>query len=172
MKFSEDKMYFQRNDSSYCCSKDPGEPGGSGRISITEGEGAMLADFASGKRVIEIGTGLGVSTRWLAKTAEVVYTLDIDEWVKEYVWNDLLELGNVVCVDRVESITGGFDMAFIDGRHSEECVSKDIDTALEHSCSLIVGHDAKVDAVKRAFDMKLPGWEYADTTWGLAIWKE
>src|SRR5262249_20892147 len=42
-------------------------------------EGKALADLAAGKRVLEIGSYLGLSTVCLARTADVVYSFDVHD---------------------------------------------------------------------------------------------
>lgn len=66
---------------------DPGEPTtGVPRVSIADDEVELLASLVAGKRVLEIGTGLGVSARAMASTATEVVTVDIDPWVHANVW--------------------------------------------------------------------------------------
>src|SRR5438552_5695279 len=94
---------------------DPGEPStGFYRISVTDTEGAFLAFLAAGKRVLEIGTGLGVSTNYLAMTAREVVTLDIDPWVHTNVWPNLPENVTPSTIAGV----GPYDLVFIDGAHT------------------------------------------------------
>jgi predicted O-methyltransferase YrrM len=107
--------------------QDPGEIGyGSGapsRVSVDVEECRILAALAMGRTVIEIGTGLGVSTRAMAATALSIVTVDIDPWVIENVYPELSELG-IVCL---EAVPGGcrFDFAFIDGNHRPDSVKRD-----------------------------------------------
>lgn len=106
------------------CPDDPGEirmqlP----RLSVTEEERDILAGLFQGRRVIEIGTGLGVSTRAIAQCAEKVLTHDIDPWVLKNVADDLPE--NVVFTKERE-FPSGYDAAFIDGHHAAPDVAADI----------------------------------------------
>src|SRR3954471_13056030 len=79
---------------------DPGEPRiKKPRVSVTEDEARILSAFALGRVVLEIGTGLGVSTRALASTAKCVWTSDIDEWVQRTIWPELTaECDNINCI--------------------------------------------------------------------------
>jgi hypothetical protein len=70
----------------YSHPEDPGEAyyGGSPkRLSVTDEEAEILAKLATGMTVLELGTGLGVSTKALASTAKSVITVDPDPWVRE-----------------------------------------------------------------------------------------
>lgn len=142
---------------------DPGEPStGVRRLSVTDTEAAILSTIAAGKSVLEIGTGLGVSTRALARWAEIVYTLDIDEWVFKTILPTLPE--NVVGItDR--NIKGRlFDVVFIDGDHSAAAVTDDLRFAREVCQGVIVCHDSK------AIGEYLDGdWLHIATTHGLAV---
>ena len=102
------------SNGSYRHLDDPGEPTtGDPRLSVTDEEAAILSVLAHGRTVVEFGTGLGVSTRALAQTAQLVCTVDVDEWVQDTIWPDLPV--NVVChVDRSELPTQA-DMVFIAG---------------------------------------------------------
>ena len=110
---------------------DPGEPTtGDPRLSITELEGQMLAALVAGRRVLEIGTGLGVSTAAMAATAEHVATYDIDAWVHDTIWPGLPD--NVVGVKSLEHVGRAFGAVFIDADHSTEAVARDLSLALQH----------------------------------------
>lgn len=160
---------IRRNNGTYYCPKDPGEPGGGQRISISESEGEILAELVAGKRVLEIGTGLGVSTMYLASTAESVYTVDVDEWVREIIWPDLLgEFENVVCIERPE-LAENVEIAFIDGRHEEQFVVADIEAALKAGCKTILLHDINSSGVKQAVASKFKSVERLATTYGIGI---
>lgn len=70
---------------------DPGEwcgpdvPRGRRRISPTPEECAFLSTLMLGRRVLEIGTGLGVSTVAIMRTARSVISIDPDPWVRDHV---------------------------------------------------------------------------------------
>lgn len=156
----------QLRNGSYVDPSDTGEPStGVRRVSITDEEGAILAELADGRRVLEIGTGLGVSTRWLARTAGQVVTHDIDHWVHDNVWPTLPP--NVVTVDDRGDIVGRFDVVFIDGDHSKSALRADIlfaESVLADD-GVIVAHDATPLWGYGLFS----GWERVETTHGLAI---
>lgn len=102
------------------------DPRRNDRASVTNQEALILADLAEGKRVLEIGTGLGVSTVALAHKAHSVVTVDPDEWVRGNV-----DAGTAVhMVASLADTDGPFDLAFIDGLHDIESVRRDIEGAL------------------------------------------
>lgn len=157
----------QRPDGSYTGTGDPGEHStGHPRVSITDDEGRMLAQMAAGLTVLEIGTGLGVSTGYLASKAKRVVTLDVDGWVHEHVWPTLP--ANVsTSYDRGEIHGSTFDLVFIDGDHTPGQVLADIEFAKSVCASdgVIVAHDAI--PLARLFE----GWNMIVTTHGLAVWR-
>ena len=91
----------------------------------------VLAGLAKGKRVLEIGTGSGVSTRAMAKTAIHVATFDVSQRVRDMVWPTLPK--NVMPYDRrhegLQQGGTGFGLVFIDGDHSYPAVVADINEA-------------------------------------------
>lgn len=123
--------------------EDPGEPGvGAPRIAIDPWEGRVLAELARGKRVIEIGTGLGESTRALARSAFEVLTVDIDPWVARTIVPGLPP--TVTFVPAVPAVTPEpFDLAFIDGCHRGDAVQADVRAVmpLMKPDGLLVFHD-------------------------------
>lgn len=150
---------------------DPGEPVvAAPRISIAEDEVVELRRLLAGRAVLEIGTGLGVSTRALAAAARRVVTVDVDPWVRAEVWPELARLGVETAAD-VRSVAG-IDAAFIDGLHTAEAVEADTRAALAAGALLLVFHDAQLDEVRAGaaragcpFDYILP------TTWGLGVYE-
>lgn len=144
----------------YVCPEDPGEPGGpvpARRVSVTDEEGRMLAEMVAGLEVLEIGTGLGVSTRWMAGTARRVYTVDVDEWVRAEVWPGLAGLENVVVCKTVAEV-GEVDAAFIDGCHEAGPVERDARDALARvrPGGLVLFHDAGSDQVRGGMAAVIP----------------
>jgi predicted O-methyltransferase YrrM len=147
---------------------DPGEPTtGKPRISIADDEIAILTEAARGQIVLEIGTGLGVSTRAMATTAHAVITVDPDPWVAETIAPTFPD--NILHVPTLDDIpaTVVFTMAFIDGDHSTESTERDI---LQCVYRLPVGarlyiHDAKYPNVAAAL---IGDWKHIPTTHGLA----
>lgn len=145
---------------------DPGEPStGEPRISITDEEAELLASYATGRDVLEIGTGLGVSTRALASTALTVTTVDVDPWVWANVWPGLpanVEPLKAVPTDR------RFGLVFIDGDHSPDAVARDVALAetLLAVGGLIIAHDSAFDHVRGALGA---GWMHLPTRYGLSV---
>lgn len=148
---------------------DPGEPTtGVPRLSVTEMEADLLAAFVVGRDVLEIGTGLGVSTRALARTAKSVVTVDIDEWVQGTIWPELP--ANVVPTP-VVPVGRQFDAAFIDGDHSTESVVADWQAVapLVRSGGVILAHDTNAKAVR---DGLPEGFLFIETMHGVGVfWK-
>jgi predicted O-methyltransferase YrrM len=146
---------------------DPGEPRiGAPRISVSDLEAKILGGFAAHKRVLEIGTGLGVSTRALAANAVSVVTHDIDPWVHDTIWPELeREYGNI---DFAETLTTPFlvDLVFIDADHATDAVRADVHTAEKFlwSGGLIVAHDTNDDGVKAGLG---GGFQFLTTEHGL-----
>jgi len=142
-------MKLKKSDiNGYFCPDDPGEPvWNTQRLSINDLEARFISEFAHGKNVLEIGTGLGVATRALAATAKHVYTVDIDPWVKESV-----ELpDNATFFDSAESlVTNSMDMAFIDGCHEERYVIEDIKICrrIVKKGGLLLFHDTNMTSVR------------------------
>jgi predicted O-methyltransferase YrrM len=137
----------------YLCPTDPGEPGwGTQRLSVNDLEAKIVSEFARGKTVLEIGTGLGVSTLKLAETAKMVYTVDIDSWVAKNIAPTLPD--NVRFFKSIDEygITPGFDMAFVDGFHEYEQCSKDINSVmyLVNRGGVLLFHDFHIPAVAKA----------------------
>jgi predicted O-methyltransferase YrrM len=160
----------EMQDGSMICDTDPGEPIiGLPRISITEPEGRLLGFLASNKTVLEIGTGLGISTDWLAAHAYKTTTVDIDPWVHENVWPDLHK--KVKCVkDSVRVADQTFNMVFIDGYHSAEQATADIAFARSvMDKGIIVCHDARDPEVRSALDDDPADWLFLWTAHGIAI---
>jgi len=157
---------------SFARSDDPGEPGSHlPRLSITPAEGLVLAALAAGRSVFEIGTGLGVSARFMATTAYRIVTFDIDPWVHEQVWPRLSDQRNVTCVDWVPE-GEQFDMVFIDGMHTTEAVLADIEIAqrLLKPGGMIVFHDTNLFSVLEAIRQSEVGSIFLrETTHGLGV---
>lgn len=148
--------------------KDPGEPGGkcfAKRWSVTQTDAAVLQALAKGRRVIEIGTGLGVSSASMAEVGASVVTIDIDPWVAETVAPHLpdsvrFELGR-------DGVGDGerFDLAFIDGLHTPEAVQEDIAFVIGKLDlpAVIALHDAGDENVQQGIEMA--GFSPADVAY-------
>lgn len=110
---------------------------------LTPAEGKKLAELASGKRVLEIGSYCGLSTVCLARTAESVTTLDyfdgrgavpnvvdtrpqFDANMQRYGLSHKV----TACHPDCEIPLPEYDLAFIDGAHDRESVEADIHKAL------------------------------------------
>ena len=135
------------NNGAVRCPDDPGEPGYgvlSQRISVTPEETRILRALALDRRVLEIGTGLGVSTRAMAETAAMLVTVDCDPWVHEHV----VLPGGVLRASTVEDYE--VDLVFIDGLHTPDAVRTDIQSALRvlRPRGIIVFHDIDMPCVR------------------------
>lgn len=146
------------------CPDDPGEIGYDNwqRRSVTEEETAILSRWAKGKKVLEIGTGLGVSTSALAQTALSVVTVDPDPWVQ-------CEIEGVEF--RRDWPEGRFDLIFIDGDHSYQATRSDIQRA-RGMAPLIALHDTYLMEVAAAIrDEGLKAVETCDTVCKIALYE-
>lgn len=168
------RLILTESGAGYTRPDDPGEPTtGKPRVSITDNEANILSALAAGQWVAELGTGLGVSTRALAKYAEQVDTVDVDDWVAGNVWPELIaEHSNVVCWHDRDTIRSA-DLVFIDADHDAESVRDDIEWAkrlLRNGGGLIVCHDTRYAHVKRGLEMSsVDDWLYIDTEHGLSV---
>lgn len=144
----------------YLCPDDPGEATsgpGDKRRSVTDEEAGLLAQAARGKAVIEVGTGLGVSTKAMASTASSVLTIDPDEWVRKEVVPDLpSNVGHLSTLEMVGTpMKGAFGMAFIDGDHMR--CAKDIRTVWPWLCvgARVYMHDFNLPSVFTNMDLEI-----------------
>jgi len=116
---------------------DPGEPStGTRRIGIARAEAGLLAGWADGLRVCEIGTGLGISTIALYEVAAELTTIDIDPWVHRTVW-PTLPASITKLRERPDKT---YQLIFVDGDHRPEAVRADVDWAKDHA-PIVVCHD-------------------------------
>jgi len=115
------------------------------RYSVTDEECEILTELAAGRRVLEIGTGLGVSTRALAKSALRVTSIDIDPWCHQEEFPE-----NITLLDRLPEDLSKLDLVFIDGSHHYEDVLRDIRSTAP--ISPVVMHDVYLDDVARAVE--------------------
>jgi predicted RNA methylase len=123
---------------------DPGEPQhGNVRYSVNRMEADILTYAAAGKTVAEVGTGLGVSTAALAKSALKVFTFDPDPWVrKEIVPGLLQEFSNIVFYPTPYGTSvGKVDLAFVDGAHDKASVLRDIKNLRWNAVRYAIFHD-------------------------------
>jgi hypothetical protein len=160
----------------YSCPADPGEPGtGVPRLSISDEEGRVLIELTRGRSVVEFGTGLGVSTKYLAKKAQFVLTYDIDPWVATNIAPSLP--AGVQFTDCLPflNINGKFDCAFIDSLHTYEQCTVDIILArqLVKQGGLIIFHDLYIAGVRRAIEESGLPFIHIQTVAGMAfIWND
>lgn len=162
-------------DGSFTCPDDPGEPTTSvARVSVTPQECEILAELAKDRIVLEIGTGLGISTAALASTAMTVWTIDTDPWVKVNI-APRFDASLVQCAMDREWAPHGFELVFIDGDHQPGPLRADMLFAYEHLApgGTIVCHDARYTHVWSVLCEFLDrgSWEYRGTAHGLAIQK-
>ena len=159
----------------YYSPEDPGEPGGGKRLSVNDEEARIIATFCKGKRVLEIGTGLGVATRIIAKAASHVVTIDIDPFVIENVFPALMEYRNIDCLTIPQTDLEFFDACLIDGLHTYDQCIEDIQTAHARvkKGGLLIFHDYHMMQVRCAiYDSGLDHF-YIKSTAGIAIaWNE
>lgn len=108
---------------------------------LTKPEGQHLANLATGKIVLEIGSYYGRSTIWLARTAKEVQCVDTFKGTglgehRPSTWEEfninLKRFGVEVKAhiglsqDIVPNLTDKFELIFIDGNHNEPFVRTDI----------------------------------------------
>lgn len=121
-------------------------------------EGAKLAELATGKRVLEIGSFCGLSTVCMARTAEHVTAIDyfdgrgtsvrgdcrplFDESLRRHGVTDKV----TACHPEAELPFDEYDLVFIDGAHDVGSVRADIKRALSVVASdgLVVFHDYSI----------------------------
>lgn len=152
------------------CKEDPGEPNvGKPRWSVNAIEARMVSELCRGLEVLEIGTGLGVSTKEIAKRARFVYTVDVDQWVEKTIAPTLPT--NVSFYKDTRYIRVGLDAAFIDGFHSFEQCKKDIIEArrIVKQDGLFIFHDMKISGVMRAVMNSGLKVVYIETYAGMAV---
>lgn len=158
------EMYYSRS-----CSRN-----GTPRISVTREEGEILAELARDRDVLEIGTGLAVSTRYLARTARRVVTVDVDPWVEEYLAKSAPLPENVEFRCVVPPVESKFDLAFIDGCHLQEHVEADIAACVQRlrPDGLLVFHDLFINDVVEAIKAaKLEQSQHYKTACQLGVYK-
>ena len=138
----------------YFETSDPGEegyPGKPPRGGIDDSEGRILSILSRGKKVLEIGTGLGISTKYLAQTAASVDTVDPDPWVKSDVSPKLPEN---VCFHETIPQGSRYDLIFLDGNHAAASVVSDFEACrpLLHETSIVVFHDLFLETVREGIE--------------------
>lgn len=139
-------VLLRHSSGSFYSDNDPGDygygPNASRRLSVTEDEARVLGALCRDKRVLEIGTGLGVSTRAIAEKASALVTVDPDPWVHANVW-PTLGLPNHCLMSCPPTSGPPFDVVFVDGLHTKAALHADVRAglALSHENTLFVLHD-------------------------------
>jgi predicted O-methyltransferase YrrM len=136
---------------------------------VTRGEAEKLGTASIGCRVIELGTGLGVSTVYMAYTAQLVDTVDPEPWVHKA----LTLPENVTQFKHVTEVYGEYEFAFIDGHHDYKSVRSDILSVLPMMVKngAIGFHDTGFDDVSKAISEHEWRWNIKlDTPAHLAIY--
>jgi hypothetical protein len=154
----------------FMCPDDPGEPMRKlPRWSVNATEARIVAEFCRGLHVLEIGTGLGVSTKEIARLATWVHTVDIDPWIKETVAPTLPP--NVTFYADTKELPKRLGAAFIDGWHDYDQCTKDIKLAkkIVKREGLFIFHDVKIRDVAMAIQDSGLEWMYVETYAGMAI---
>lgn len=154
---------------------------------LYEEEGKALAELASGKRVLEIGSYCGLSTVCMARTAEHVTAVDYFDGRGTPAPQDTrpefeANLRRYGVDHKVKACAPGgpypfeqYDVAFIDGAHDEESVRADVIHCLNLLApgGLLAFHDFKHPShpgVERAVDdLLLDGGELISVTKTLAV---
>lgn len=153
---------------------DPGEPGtGQPRLSVNDHEGRLLASLVRRMVVLEIGTGLGVSARWMAMTAKHILTVDPDPWVIENIFPTLPP--SVIGCPDYQDWFPIFDAAFLDGLHQYEQVMKDIEIMRNQvrANGLLIFHDLYIQDVRRALKDSKIAVMHIETRAGIGLaWNE
>jgi predicted O-methyltransferase YrrM len=156
--------------------------------SLTVNEAAALADLATGRDVLEIGSAFGFSACVMALAgAKHVTAVDPHGWLNSYdamVSNlDTAGVTDQVTVVRGQSpdvlaeLGGPFGLVFIDGDHAAEAVTADVEAARKVLASggVLACHDLGEDCccpgVRAALEALFPAGpsELVDT---LAIYRE
>ena len=142
------------------------------RRGVSDSDVAVLKSRCIGKSVLEIGTGVGVSTRAIAEVAESLHTVDIDPWVLESIYVP----PGVTRSFCLPALGSRYDVVFIDGGHTFSETLRDIHEAVARSDEVLV-HDyneGQVD-VKEAVHFFLdhfPGWELVDFDGIAMLWRK
>ena len=137
---------------------------------LTPAEGAVLAELAAGKRVLELGSYTGLSTIIMARVAASLWSVDWHGGDPEIGQKDTLATldrnlrrfgmrARVVIVagrfaDVLPVLGGLFDVVFIDGAHDYESVRHDTREALRLVApgGTVAWHDADREPVCRAIE--------------------
>ncbi|HTU93075.1 MAG TPA: class I SAM-dependent methyltransferase, partial [Gemmataceae bacterium] len=122
---------------------------------LTVEEGRLLWEQAAGRRVLELGTGLGRSTVCLAQQARQVVTIDRQdqsearEWCRRYRLHDRVVFRQGKVERIAPRLEERFDLVFVDTEPDEPSVRRDIEASLP----LLSG-----DGLLAFHDYPDPGW--------------
>lgn len=102
------------------------------------------------KTVLEIGTFEGLSAEAMAKGAETVVTVDVEDFYNRCGLHSIIRVfsrSNPAIKKHAP-----YEMAFIDANHSYQHVKQDLDFVWQYMAkdSYILGHDALRDTVSKA----------------------
>jgi hypothetical protein len=164
---------LERNpDAGYVSPDDTGEAcysTGSRRVGVNDAEAAILAGGLAGRVVLEIGTGLGVSTRAIASRAKRVCTVDVDPWVIERV-HPAINQRNIYTATAILP-SDWYNGAFIDGDHRYEAAVRDCREVIARLApgSPVYMHDYSGQVEKAAQDSGLVFVKAFGTTYDLAL---
>ena len=153
----------------YSASGDQGEVGlGVPRGSVTLEESQVLAWLVRGLDVLEIGTGTGLSTRFMSTTAKTIFTVDPDPFVAESV---APHLPSNVIFSRSLPESGKFDAVFVDGSHTKEACTSDLIFALKvvKFPGLIIVHDLHLPGPREACNNLIPKVQNLGTHLSLGV---
>lgn len=156
---------LKSNINGYYAKDDPHQ-----RLSVNDLEARLIGSLVNGLFVLEIGTGLGVSTRALAAKAKTVVTVDPDPWVAENIHPALKDLHNVIFMDKMPEV-GKFDAVFVDGAHDYESVANDIEKCKKIASDdcVFIFHDSKYKSIAAAIGNYFTEWIPCHTAAGIGL---
>jgi hypothetical protein len=103
-----------------------------------------LLDVIKPATILEIGHCFGGCTQWLSKKAKQVFSIDIDARVVENCkqWPNVtpLHMSSTTAFEQFRKENARFDLAIIDGDHSEAGACNDLSACLT-LCDFIILHD-------------------------------
>lgn len=151
------------------------QPEGHGAVWYEEGK--VLANIAAdlGGYVLEIGTNLAISTRFISDGLDAnggpgkVWTIDINQW-----WEYRDDWPRIIpfCMDSRYFPVRPFKWAFVDGDHTYEGVKQDLPLVKKCQCEVVVFHDSKTwPGVKKAVEEGLTEdeWELLEIDTGCGL---
>jgi len=122
-----------------------------------------LLDIIKPDSVLEIGHFHGGCTRWLAQKAKIVYSVDIDAHVIQNCeqWSNVtpLHMRSSAAFEMFGKENRRFDLAIIDGDHSEDGAREDLRASLP-LCDFIIMHDTSNPQCRAGYVQALAGTTY------------